>query len=251
MYRHEQASRRLLIGVAAIGLGVSQTLTAQTIHGRLLEQITDKPIPNAGVSLIAVPDKQVSDTKTNGIGEFTLKAPSPGTFRLRTVVNGYRIAVSPALALQRDDEVSLTWRIMPDTIYLLPVVVTANSRQDAGRLSGFSDRRKRNIGGQFITREDIDRRRPFKVTDLLTTVPGIRLVPGLFGDDVLTSEGCRPGIYLDGVRFPLVGEKLDNIVSPQEIEAIEVYPHVADVPPEFMSPGQQCGAIAIWTRVGR
>jgi hypothetical protein len=236
---------------AAAGLIASHTLTAQSIHGKLLEQITDKPVPNAAVSLIAVPDKQVGETKTTGSGDFTLKAPSPGTYRLRAVVNGHRIAVSPAIALKSDDDVSLTWRIMPDTIYLPPVLVTANASPSAGRLAGLAARRQRSAGGQFITRDDIDKRHPIKVTDLLTSVPGIRLVPSLFGDDVLTSEGCRPAIYLDGVRFPLMGEKLDDIVQPQDIEAMEVYPHAAEVPVEFMSPGQQCGAIAIWTRSGR
>lgn len=250
MSKHGRVSHMLLIAGGAAGLIASHTLTAQSIRGKLLEQITDKPIPNAAVSLIAVPDTKVGEAKTTGSGDFTIKAPSPGTFRLRAVVNGYRIAVSPAIALKGDDDVSLTWRIMPDTIYLQPVVVTANASPSAGRLAGFAGRKKRNIGGYFITRDDIDKRRPFRVTDLLTSVPGLRLVPGLFGDDVVTSEGCRPAIYLDGVRFPLLGEKLDNIVHPQDIEAIEVYPHVAEVPVEFMSAGQQCGAIAIWTRVG-
>ncbi|MGZ5127849.1 MAG: carboxypeptidase regulatory-like domain-containing protein [Burkholderiales bacterium] len=250
MCMHGRLSRTILIVGAAIQLGAPQALTSQTIRGKLLEQITDNPIANAAVSLIAVPDKTIAETTTNGSGDFTLKPPEPGTFRLRAVVKGYRIAVSPAIALKKGDDVSFTWRIMPDTIYLQPVVVTANNRRSTNRLGGFYDRMSRAIGGRFITRDDIEKRRPFRVTDLLATEPGLRLVPGRFGDDVVTTDGCRPDVYLDGVRFPLLGEKIDNIVNPQDIEGIEVYPHIAEVPAEFMRAGQNCGAIVIWTRIG-
>lgn len=249
MYMLISVTRRVMIAVAMMVVG-AQTVTAQTIRGKVLEQITDRPVANAAVSLIAVPGAKVAETTTSSNGDFTLKAQAPGTFRLRAVVNGYRIAVSPAISLQKGDDVSFTWRIMPDTIYLQPVVVTANNRRSTSRLGGFYDRLNRHVGGTFITRDDIDKRRPFRVTDLLATVPGLRLVPGRFGDDVVATEGCRPAVYLDGVRFPLLGEKIDNIVNPQEIEGIEVYPHLAETPVEFQSAGQNCGAIAIWTRVG-
>jgi hypothetical protein len=246
---NDRVTLLLLVGGTAIQLG-ARALDGQIIHGRLLEQITDKPVGNATVSLIAVPATPVNEARTNGNGEFALRAPAPGIFRLRAVVNGYRVAVSPAIALESGDDVTFVWRIMPDTIYLMPVVITSNKRPNSGRLTGFENRRRTNPAGFFITRDDIDKRRPFRVTDLLMTVPGIRVIPGAFGNDVVTSEGCRPAVYLDGIRFPLMGERIDNIVNPQAIEAIEVYPHPAEVPAEFMSAGQTCGAIAIWTRSG-
>lgn len=242
--------RRILLAGTAMALLSAPTASGQTIRGKLLEQITDNPVPNAQVSLVAVPAQQVASTTTSSDGRFTLKAPSTGTYRLRAVVKGYRIAVSPALALNSGDDISFTWRIMPDTIYLQPIVVTANNRRSNSRLGGFYDRMQHNVGGTFITREDIDKRRPFRVTDLLATVPGFRIVPGRFGDDVVSIEGCRPAVYLDGVRYPLMGEKIDNIVNAQEIEGIEAYPHVTETPPEFVYPGQSCGSIVIWSRVG-
>jgi hypothetical protein len=250
MRMHDRVGREILVAATSLHLVMAGVLPAQTIRGKLVEQITDRPVASAAVSLIAVPDTKVAETTTNGSGEFTLKATAPGTFRLRTVVNGYRIAVSPAIALQNGDEVSFTWRIMPDTIYLQPVVVTANNRRSTSRLGGFYDRMSRKGFGHFITRDDIDKRRPFRVSDLLTTVPGLRVVPGRLGDDVVTTEGCRPAVYLDGIRFPLLGEHLDNIVNPQDIEGIEVYTHAPEVPAEFMGPGNTCGAVAIWTRFG-
>jgi hypothetical protein len=103
---NDRVSTLILVGGTALQFGAARAAAAQVIHGRLLEQITDKPVPNATVSLIAVPATRVDETKTNGNGDFVLRAPSPGTFRLRAVVNGYRIAVSPAIALQSGDDVT-------------------------------------------------------------------------------------------------------------------------------------------------
>jgi hypothetical protein len=56
-------------------------------------------------------------------------------------------------------------------------------------------------------------------------------------------------VYLDGLRFPLFrGESIDHLVSPMELEGIEVYAHAAQVPVEFQRTRAGCGAILFWTR---
>jgi hypothetical protein len=72
--------------------------------------------------------------------------------------------------------------------------------------------------------------------------------PRGFGNEVLTTTGCRPAVYLDGLRYPLRGESIDHIVNPMDIEGIEVYSNPAEVPVEYQGPGSSCGAIVIWTR---
>jgi hypothetical protein len=57
-----------------------------------------------------------------------------------------------------------------------------------------------------------------------------------------------PAVYLDGVRFPLLGESIDNIIDPSQLEGIEVYTHAAEVPAQFASARSNCGVIALWTK---
>jgi hypothetical protein len=113
------------------------------------------------------------------------------------------------------------------------------------------DRAQRGGFGYFITRDKIEQQRPFRVTDLLRTVPGLQVLPSgrAFGDIVRTTEGCSPAVYLDGSRFPLMGESIDNLVDPMALEGIEVYPRAVEVPAEFQGPFANCGVIALWTRV--
>jgi hypothetical protein len=55
---------------------------------------------------------------------------------------------------------------------------------------------------------------------------------------------------LDGVPYALLGgETIDDVVSPTQLEGIEVYRHAAEVPAEFLTAGSSCGAIVLWTRI--
>lgn len=61
---------------------------------------------------------------------------------------------------------------------------------------------------------------------------------------------CIPSIFLDGIRFQLVGGgQVDDIIDPHDIELIEIYGEF-EVPGEFTNADVGCGVIAIWTRSG-
>ena len=59
--------------------------------------------------------------------------------------------------------------------------------------------------------------------------------------------GCRPDLVLDGMPLrPVEGLAIDDYMTPNEIEAIEVY-HGIETPIRFGN--NPCGAVVIWTRV--
>ena len=59
--------------------------------------------------------------------------------------------------------------------------------------------------------------------------------------------GCRPDLVLDGVPLrPLASLAIDDYLTSQEVEAIEVYRGV-ETPFRFGS--SPCGAVVVWTRV--
>jgi hypothetical protein len=235
---------------ASLAAGAAMPLDAQIIRGRILEDPSNRPIPGASVALVAAGNARVAATTRPGRdGGFSLQAPSPGIYRLMTELPGYRTAVTPAFELFAGDQVDVNLRLLSDTARLRPITVTANTRQNTNRLAGFA---RRNAFGRYITRDQIETRHPIFVSDLLRTIPGLQVAPARrgFGFDVLTTEGCRPAVYLDGLHYPLMGETIDQIVNPNDVDSIEVYAHAAEVPPEYLGPGSNCGAIVIWTRRG-
>ncbi len=241
-----------LFAVVVLVLSAAQQAAAQSVRGKLLDQYTNEPIPNATVTLVTPDNSPVGPkVKSGNDGSFTIQAPRPGVYRLKAELPGYVAAMTPAIELVPGDQLNITWRLLAGVVQIRPVAIVANDRPTSPRLKGFMDRAQRRGFGYFITRDKIEQQRPFRVTDLLRTVPGLQVLPSRrgFGDIVRTTEGCTPAVYLDGSRFPLMGESIDNLVDPMALEGIEVYSHAVEVPAEFQGPFANCGVIALWTRV--
>ena len=251
MRTHTRPFTVILLSAVMLIAGAAQRLAAQAVSGKLIDQYTGNPIPGATITLVTDQNRPVgSAVKTGNDGSFSINAPFPGTYRLQANVAGYVTAVTPAFELLPGDHLTMNWRLLAGAVSLRPIAIVGNANPKSKRLSGFEQRAQRRAFGYFITRDQIDKLRPFEVSDLLRTVPGLQVLPSLrgFGNVVRTIEGCTPAIYLDGTRFPLMGESIDDIVNPMALEGIEVYTHAAEVPAEFQGPFSNCGVIALWTR---
>jgi hypothetical protein len=113
-------------------------------------------------------------------------------------------------------------------------------------------------------RAEIDARAPFRITDLLATVPGVEIIRTgndtrevRLGVSAIGAGGgtCRTQIYIDGVLATRGGSTVppvspDELASPSALEGIEIYRTVAGMPPQFINPDSRCGVIALWTRRG-
>ena len=139
--------------------------------------------------------------------------------------------------------------VMQPQAFDLPAIAVSGNRivLSYGRIREFWLRRKHGFG-RFFTREDIERRHPIRVSDMLFTIPGFS-VYRIGGTTRIRSRrsGCAPRVWLDGV--PLFGdEDVDAVVTPNDVEGIEVYSGAAGTPVEFSGGRGSCGAIVIWTR---
>lgn len=116
-------------------------------------------------------------------------------------------------------------------------------------------------GGIFIRRSQIEALQARVMTDLLRQVPGLRIQHGRRGaEDQLLSPwptvrvtrarfDCPPMLFVNGIHLgssDLVD--LDGIVQPQDLEGLEVYRGISEVPARFSLPGAQCGVLLFWTR---
>jgi hypothetical protein len=242
----------LIALLALLAAGASTPMAAQVVSGKLLEQGTNKPIHLASVTLLTDQNAPAGPVaKSGNDGRWSLTAPRPGVYRLLAEHPGYHSVISPAIELSQDDHIELTWHLAPDSAFMRAITVTSTGRRNASpRLAGFQERLQRHHFGTFIARDQIEKAHPVSVVDLLRTVPGLVVDPSPRGIGwiVRTTEGCTPAVYLDGVRYPLTGETIDEIVDPMSLEGIEVYAHASEVPVEFQTPGATCGAILLWTR---
>ena len=198
-----------------------------------------KPVADAAVALLA----SGTETRTDAHGAFALAGLPSGT----QTVEVRHIGFAPArtivdLGRGRESRADV---VLDDRMPVLDAVTVYGRARSTRRAAGFLERRKRGFG-HFLAGEEIRARQPVMTSDLLRMMPGIRLVPAWpFGYDVLMRDGCRPQVYLDGMRIMMEEQTLDAVVSPRHITAVEVYRSAGEAPLEF--PGSSCGSIVIWT----
>jgi hypothetical protein len=119
--------------------------------------------------------------------------------------------------------------------------------------------------GRFLDRGEIAEKGGRKITDVLRTVSGLRVMNTDSGSVVVVrsnqggvgrldspSSLCPVSFYLDGMPLSTGGPvaiDIDKTVPVDWVEAIEVYRHPSELPAEFLLSGA-CGMVAVWTRRG-
>lgn len=118
---------------------------------------------------------------------------------------------------------------------------------------GFTDRRRMGLG-RFIDAEQIERRQPMSVTDIIRFFPGFRIVESEFGRTLVPTRSVSGqsanciNLFVDHARWDLnePGD-LDRALSVNEVAAVETYAG-GYVPQEFAVPIKNSAAIVVWTK---
>jgi hypothetical protein len=281
--------------VALVGLllfaGSLDPAAGQAVRGYLRDIHTNQAIARGIVSLLECGGERVASVVTGADGSYRVTAPAAGCYLLEARRIGYQARSDGPLELGVGDEMDTELHLLPLPVPLAPLEVAGAPPQPDAFLArvGFYERQRSDFG-HFITREQIEARAARRVTDLLSSVPGVRLVPapgglGRMGIQLrgsLLSHGgsCHPRVIIDEIIVirgdarprgldafglpeaatetarPGAGRPeiaLDDVVQPEDIQAVEVYRSGAEVPARFggTSTTTQCGVIAIWTRRGR
>jgi len=119
----------------------------------------------------------------------------------------------------------------------------------SSNIPGFDERAKRGLG-TFLTRDEIEKRQSVLTTDLFRTIPGLSV--GFDGTNYIVQssrgQGCQVQWYLDGAPFDNSQNDLDQMIRPDDIEAVEVYKSPSEVPVQFQGHNGSCGTILVWTK---
>jgi 5-hydroxyisourate hydrolase-like protein (transthyretin family) len=278
---------RAIVLLTLLVLAVSAVPAAAQgrVAGRIVDAQSGEPVVGASVSMMTSEGRYRRISETDGNGIFMFEQVTPGRFRLNATRMGYYTANGSYVDLAQNDTVVVDIRMSATGVLLQPVTVVARSApRSSPMLRGFYERMDRGMGS-FISRDDIAARNPMYVTDLLVTLPGVRLgawTPAgrqiFMARSIKTGpEGCPVQFFVDNVHVNrTVGlsdaarnmggrdtaafisnavqstrqPSIDEFVHPASIEGIEVYPGVGSVPAEFMSPEARCGTVVVWTKRG-
>jgi hypothetical protein len=185
---------------------------------------------------------------TDEKGEFTMRNLPSGSRVLLARHLGFGAETVPVdLSSHKEQRVTIT---LPKFLAVMdPVLVTAR-RVAALDKVGFNDRNKSGFG-YYIGPDRLARLHATEVTDILRTVPGLRVSYGPNGETVSSSRGIGGSCvqyYLDDMQFTeLQPGDINHFVTGGEVVAVEVY-QAPNAPPQFTRGGGGCATIVLWTR---
>ena len=272
---------------AAMAASFPAVSGAQTVvQGQLVDDGSDAPLGGGQVVLVGSEGRSHRRVTTDLTGRFSFRDITPGPIRMRASKLGFETAVTPFIQTENGDTVVVEVRLARGAVLLAPVTVVARSRpRPSIQLEGFYDRMEAGFG-YFLTRDDIQRRNASYLSDLILTVPGMRLGGTTVGGRrTVTSTralrgwgSCPVQVFVDGFHMnrrimrraetgtralvdssggPLFNEEsdpgfsIDDHIVPSSVEGMEVYKGTSDVPAEFWTPDAMCGTVVIWSRRGR
>jgi hypothetical protein len=218
------------------------------VFGKVLNS-AGAPVPNARVGLVGTTATAV--TRANG--DFLLDSLPAGTQAIAVRQLGYQ-PTEQTVELSSRAPARVTVKL-GKFVPVLSAVEVVSKRDEGLQSVGFLDRKRNSTGGHFMEGDEIDRRHALQFTDLMRTMPGLRVQSaGGTNQTMLTSSRSTTGsgcvtIFIDGAKMEqLEPGDLDSFARPDETAAIEVYSSGGSMPPQFSTPGQDCSAVVIWTK---
>ena len=260
---------RISSGVTWFAILTAQGVYGQTLIGRVQDLSTRQPVAAVDVSVLTENEKLLGRAQTDSLGRFTVQWTAAERVRVRTERIGFVPSTSEVFTVRSGEAVTVRMWMSTSAIQVDPLTISARERANdvSGNLAEI-ERRKQLGGGKFIMREEIRQSGASQISHVLMNVPGIYLQPEANNQHAVhayslhnagvsrsaasrrrNSADCPMTIFLDGRihRHPISGV---NVVPADDIEAIEVYRGLAEVPVEFAGEHARCGIIALWTTRG-
>lgn len=225
-------------------LAAQQAVASTVMRGAILGTVTDSglvPLPDVNVEVIGASAKVSTDAR----GHFRIDNVPSGDFLFFVRKIGFR-PVSHLVHVDAGDTLRLAFTVEPTLTELNTVTVT--ERNLSPRMQEFEARRKGGFG-HFMTQGAIEKLNFFRLDGALRTFTELRLQPNPSSAGYLVVSSrfrCPMTVLVD--RIPR-GNNTDDLPSPKEVAAIEVYGGPASAP--MMFGKVFCGLVLIWTRDGR
>ncbi|HEX6626942.1 MAG TPA: carboxypeptidase regulatory-like domain-containing protein [Gemmatimonadaceae bacterium] len=186
---------------------------------------------------------------TNERGEFTLQNLPSGTRNILARRVGY-VAQAVPVDLNPHERQRVTIKLPKFVAMMDPVLVTARRNVALDRV-GFNQRKK-SAFGYFVDADRISKMHPFYVSDILRTVPGLRVSYSSTGDPIVTSTrdigGSCVQYWVDDIPFlEITPGEINHFVNGGEVVAAEVY-QSGSTPAQYVRAGGSCTTIVLWTR---
>jgi hypothetical protein len=220
------------------------------IRGKVLS-LDDRPVQGARVEVPMWGTASLTDKD----GAFVLDRVPIGTQLLLIRHVGFE-PTRTAVNVTSRQPVEMRVTLGPVVNLLDPVLVTARRNYALDKV-GFTARQHAGAGS-FFTSDDIDKRNPQYISDILRDIPGIRVDHFAGGTSIQSATrittilgghwgGHCPTVWVDGNQWRSASDQVDEFVFPREVTGIEVY-KPGEAPMKFRDV-DECITLVIWTEL--
>lgn len=253
-------TRALCLGILTPIVQLSaQANTTAVLELRVLDA-SGQPV--GGVEIRVEPSRGRTDLqRTDTLGLVRFSGLTPGALS----VQARRLGMDRARVTLRVASGHNTYSLRLDAsaIQLVGVRVVGDQVVSA-RLDDFERRRASGAASAVISREDIDRVNPPRLSRMLRGLAGLQLADSSGSIVAVSTRGAKPSriadrtgfglvhcvmrVAIDGILMPPLSN-LDALV-PSDVHGVEVFNGPARLSPELagLRNDNWCGVIAVWTR---
>jgi hypothetical protein len=285
MMRKADAGLGFLIVVAIVSTLAAGPAAAQAVRGTVVDDRNLSRVATATVRLLQG-EEEGPATETDNQGHFFLPLPGAGTYRLQVARLGYLTTRSQTFRVEKDDTVTVEFRVAPNALLMAPITVTARSK--SGR-NAFNRHKDEWGKGVFLTPEQLAGMSLYSPADVFRGVDGIHLTWnwGKRGDGfrgpIASVQSRRAECLLYMVNRVFVDPPPTAVdiyqrkilsspqaeaammnrriwssyeiagIPPSSIAGVEVYRSYSEVPPDLRRythkfPLTNCGLVVYWTK---
>ena len=174
----------------------AELAAAQTITGRVVDAITQEPLPGASVAVLGEGEALLGGTATNFDGEFELTGLDPGSYAIRASYVGYNALVRTDVVVQQSRPTFILFELQEAAVGGDEVTVSAGF---------FDDEPDAPVSVQALGPEEI-RRTPGGQNDIsrsLLALPGVSSGTDVRNDLLVRGGGPSENAYfVDGIEIP-------------------------------------------------
>ncbi|AHG87784.1 TonB family protein [Gemmatirosa kalamazoonensis] len=241
----------LLATLVAASASASATAGAQPTVRGTVRTADGAGVLGATVWLVGAraPDDSAIAATTDATGAFQFALPYTASSEIVVRRRGLRDARAPLGTVARTRRgVELPAVTLAPAAPPLVTAVVPDTGAFTGNAAPFY-RRLVARRGDFLTRGELARLKPSRVSSALRTLPGV-MVETANGASYVRLRGsrCFASLWLDGVNVG--GGRFDvDAIAPSSLAGIEIYPFPTGLPIEYQSyEGTSCGVVALWTQ---
>ncbi len=229
------------------------TGSSNTIKISVIDSNSKLPLEKCIVFITDIEKNSMRMLLTDNDGSVTYPVRGERFIKIKAKRLGYETIENGPFKLSLYDTLKVKFMLTSVPVVLEDVIVVDTKSETLER-NGFYKRKEIGIG-HFMEKVDLEKRNLADVSGAIAHLPGVSVIDGKIRTRIHSglNSSYMVLVYIDGIRVWVEGfanttQSLNDYINPDDIEGIEFYSRLSEVPIEYRNYGSNAGVLLIWTK---